>query len=434
MRSVPRGVSPAGRGARPFGLSVATNFDDGLLDAFSGYPVTEVFGKLASDAVGGGRASFALPPLSRRRFERHVEKARSRGIGFNYLLNPACMDNREFTRQGQREIEALLEYVEAAGVSAVTISLPFLLPLIRKRHPRLKVRVGVYARVDGVAKARYWEDEGADCITLESLSVNRDFRLLAALRNALRIELQLIVNANCQLFCPLSGQHMVNLSHASQSGHSSRGFLLDWCVMKCSYDKLKDPVQYLRSEFIRPEDLGLYRDLGYDSFKVLERGAPTPVLALRVRAYSEGRYEGNLLDLIQPFGYREKSEVTPLRDLARRLRYFFRPRTVRLSKLLKLKEVAARRGMLEPLDGEPVTIDNGELTGFLQGFQGRDCRSADCSACGWCASYARKAVRVDEAYRAELLKLYEEVFADMGSGDMWGIRGTTPETEQETGT
>ena len=406
---------------KKFGLSVATNFDDGLLDAVSGYPVKEVFGKLSSDAIGGGRASFTLPTLSRKRLERHVEKARSKGIGFNYLLNPACMDNREYTRQGQKEIEALLEYIENAGVSAVTISLPFLLPVIKKRHPRLKVRVGVYARVDGVAKARFWEDGGADCITLESLSVNRDFALLAALRKALKIELQLIVNANCQLFCPLSGQHMVNLSHASQKGHPLRGFMLDWCVMRCSYDKLKDPAQYLRSEFIRPEDMGMYLDMGYDSFKILERGAPTPVLLKRVKAYTEGRYDGNLLDLIQPFGYKEKSDASLSGSLFNKWRYLFRPRMVRLSKLMKLRELAAKRGMLEPLKGEPVYIDNSELAGFIPGFRDRDCRSNDCAACGWCASYARKSVRVDEVYRSELLGLYEEVFADMYSGAMWGI-------------
>jgi hypothetical protein len=331
------------------------------------------------------------------------------------------MDNREYTRQGQREIEALLEYIESAGVSAVTISLPFLLPVIKKRHPRLKVRVGVYARVDGIAKARFWEDEGADCITLESLSVNRDFALLAALRKALTIELQLIVNANCQLFCPLSGQHMVNLSHASQKGHPTRGFMIDWCVMKCSYDKLKDPVQYLRSEFIRPEDLGLYREMGYDSFKVLERGAPTPALTRRVKAYSEGRYDGNLLDLIQPFGYKEKSEASLTGGLFNKWRYLFRPRMVRMAELMKLKELAGRRGMLEPLKGDPVVIDNAQLNGFIPGFIDRDCRRSDCSACGWCASYAEKAVRIDQTYRSELLKLYEEAFGDMYSGKMWGI-------------
>jgi len=406
---------------KKFGLSVATNFDDGLLDAISGYPVTEIFGKLPSDAIGGGRASFTFPPLSRRRFERHVEKARSKGIGFNYLLNPACMDNREYTRQGQKELEALLEYIENAGVSAVTISLPFLLPLIKKRHPRFKVRVGVYARVDGVAKARFWEDGGADCITLESLSVNRDFGLLTALRKALKIELQLIVNANCQLFCPLSGQHMVNLSHASQKGHPTRGFMIDWCVMRCSYDKLKDPAQYLRSEFIRPEDMGMYLDMGYDSYKVLERGAPTTVLLKRVKAYTEGRYDGNLLDLIQPFGYKEKSKVSLSEGVFNKWRYLFRPRMVRLTKLMKLKKLADKRGMLEPLKGEPVYIDNSELSGFISGFRDRECRSNDCAVCGWCASYARKAVRIDEAYRSELLGLYEEVFADMYSGEMWGI-------------
>lgn len=406
---------------KKFGLSVATNFDDGLLDAISGYPVTEVFGKLSSDPVGGGRASFALPSLSRRRFENHVAAAGSKGIGFNYLLNPACMDNREYTRQGQREIEALLEYIEGAGVTAVTISLPFLLPVIKKRHPRLKVRVGVYARVDGIAKARFWEDGGADCITLESLSVNRDFGLLAALRKALTIELQLIVNANCRLFCPLSGQHMVNLSHASQKGHPTRGFMIDWCVMKCSYDKLKDPVQYLRSEFIRPEDLGIYREMGYDSFKVLERGAPTPVLTRRVKAYTEGRYDGNLLDLIQPFGYKEKSEASLTNGLFNKWKYLFRPRMVRLPALMKLKKLAGRRGMLEPLKGDPVYIDNAQLTGFIPGFRDRDCRRTDCGACSWCASYAEKAVRIDETYRSDLLNLYEEAFGDMYSGKMWGI-------------
>ena len=406
---------------KKFGMSVATNFDNGLLDAISAYPVKEVFGKLSSDPVGGGRASFALPPLSRRRFEQHIQAARLKGIGFNYLLNPACMNNREYTRQGQKEIEALLEYIEGAGVSAVTISLPFLLPIIKKRHPRLKIRVGVFARVDGISKARFWEEGGADCITLESLSLNRDFEMLAALRKALKLELQLIVNANCQLFCPLAGQHMVNLSHASQKGHPTRGFMIDWCVMKCSYDKLKDPVQYLRSEFIRPEDLGLYLDMGYNSFKVLERGAPTPVLIRRVKAYSDGRYDGNLLDLIQPFGYKQKSDASLSGGLFNKWKYLLRPHMVRLSKLIKLKDLASRRGMLAPLEGDPVYIDNGKLAGFIPGFKDRQCRSADCGSCGWCASYTKKAVKIDEVYRSELLKLYEEAFGDMYSGEMWGI-------------
>ncbi|WP_129128046.1 U32 family peptidase [Geomonas oryzae] len=402
-------------------FSVATNFEPDLLPALEGFPVAELFGKLASDSIGGGRASFMLAPLGRDRFRAHVEDAARRGIGFNYLLNPACLDNREFTRKGQKDLERLLAFVEECGVTSVTVSLPFLLPVIKKRHPRLKVRVGVYARVDCVAKAKFWEDLGADCITLESIAVNRDFAMLQAIREAARIELQLIVNSNCLIFCPWSGQHMVNLSHASQKGHESRGFMIDYCALRCSAAKLADPSHYLRSEFIRPEDLGAYTGLGYHSFKILERGAPTQVLARRVRAYAEGRFDGNLLDLIQPYGYRGGGGSGGFAGLRRFVRFFLRPATASPTGLMRLKRLAEKRGLLAGLDWDPVYIDNRLLDGFLDGLKDIDCRGCDCARCGYCARWAEKAVRVDAKYREEMLKLYQAAFHDMHSGALWGV-------------
>lgn len=398
-------------------LSVATNFQPGLLDVISGYPVKELFGKLPSDSVGGGRASFMLAPLGKNAFVRHVQDARALGIGFNYLLNPACMDNREFTKAGLAGLERLLCFIEDSGADSVTISLPSLLPFIKARHPELKVRVGVYARVDSVAKAKFWEELGADCITIESISVNRDFETLAAIRGAVGLELQLIANSNCMMFCPLSGQHMVNLSHASQKGHKSRGFMIDYCVLKCSYEKLREPSHYLRSEFIRPEDVHVYRDMGFDSLKILERNAPTPVMARRVKAYSEGSFDGNLLELIQPFGYKEKAGG----GMFNFLWYLARPGSVSIEGLIRLRKLASKRGMLSPLTGEPVYIDNRALTGFLDGIREKSCRSGDCDRCGYCADFAGRAVRVDEGYRREMLRMYEEMFEEMHSGRLWGV-------------
>jgi len=397
-------------------FSVATNFDDRLIDGLAGYPVAELFGKLSRDHVGGGRASFMLPDTRKRDFIRHVDKARKAGIGFNYLINPACMDNAEHTRRGLGRLEKVVGFARDAGVTAVTVSLPSILPFIKGRFPDLRVRVGVYARVDSVPKVKFWEGLGADCITLESLSLNRDFRALRAIRESVGIELQLIANANCMLFCPLSGQHMVNLSHASQKGHASGGFMVDWCVLRCSYEKLRVPANYLRSEFIRPEDLGAYEDMGYSSFKILERGAPTDVLVNRVKAYTERKYSGNLLDLIQPFGYKGRSEKPPAF-----WRYMLKPFRADTRRLLRLKKLAHLRGMLVPLSGEPVYLDNAELDGYMDGFTGRDCRATDCDRCGHCGRYAKKALRIDEAYRSEMLRMYEEAFGDMESGRLWGL-------------
>jgi collagenase-like PrtC family protease len=404
-------------------FSVATNFRPDFLDAMAGYPVAELFGKLPEDSIGGGRASFMLSHLSRGQFRDHVRQAAKRGIGFNYLINPACMDNREYTRKGQADLEHLLGFVEECGVTAVTISLPFLLPIIKKRHPGLTVRIGVYARVDSVTKARYWEEMGADCITLESISVNRDFPLLKAIRKAVSLELQLIANSNCMMFCPLSGQHMVNLSHASQKGHASRGFMIDYCALRCSRDKLADPSNYLRSEFIRPEDLHIYEEMGFESFKILERGAPTSLMAKRVKAYSERFFAGNLLDLIQPYGYSEQSDagLSGARNFGRFLKYFFRPWAVKTGGLLKLRKLAEKRGLISVMDRKTVSVENRALNGFLAGMKEIDCRRTDCSKCGYCADWTEKAVWLDGHYRADLLQLYSDAFGEMYSGKMWGI-------------
>ena len=91
----------------------------------------ELFGKLSADATGGGRASYQIVNIGRRRVAEHVRAARAAGIRFNYLLNGACLDNREFTRQGQKEIRSLLDWLSEIGVEAVTLSSPFLLRIVK---------------------------------------------------------------------------------------------------------------------------------------------------------------------------------------------------------------------------------------------------------------------------------------------------------------
>ena len=217
---------------------------------------------------------------------------------------------------------------------------------------------------------------------------------------------------------------MVNLSHASQKGHASRGFMIDYCALSCSSAKLADPSHYLRSEFIRPEDVGCYREMGFHSFKILERGAPTAVLAQRVKAYAEESFSGHLLDLLQPYGYKKAADGHgTLGNFWRFARYFFRPGVIRQSGLMRLKRLAEKRGLVAGMEWDPVYIDNKALDGFLAGMKSIDCRQSDCSLCGYCATWTEKAVRVDGKFREEMLRLYHDAFEDMYSGDLWGLRG-----------
>jgi hypothetical protein len=215
---------------------------------------------------------------------------------------------------------------------------------------------------------------------------------------------------------------MVALSHASQAGHPSRGFLLDYCFLRCSRMKLADPVNYIRSDWIRPEDLPHYEALGYDRFKLAERNAPTEVMVRRVKAYSERHYDGNLLDLVQGWGFR--NGPGPSRYVRRGLFWnlwtFLRPWTANPLGLLKIRRLAEAQGMLNPLRRDPpVVIDNRALDGFLEFFLSGDCHQRDCEECRYCHRVAERAVRIDPEFREEVLRRYDGVLEDLRSGAMW---------------
>lgn len=404
-------------------FSVASNYDTALVERLAEFPVEEVYGKLPADCLGGGRASYMLGRLTRRQLADHVAHVRRRGMRFNYLLNAACWDNRETTRKGQRELRRLLDWLVSIGVEAVTVSIPSILALIKSSYPNLKARVSVFACVDSVQKARYWEEEGADCICLDSLLVNRELKTLESIRKRVSCDLQLLVNNSCLQNCSLSNAHMTHLAHASQKGHASGGFLVDWCHLKCTAMKLEDPIHYIRSDWIRPEDLPVYEEMGFENFKIVERNAPTDVLISRVRAYAERRYEGNLLDLVQPYAYRSKAGDKKMRrrSLRWRAKYFLRPGKLAPSRMLQLMRLAEARGFL-PDGGEkpPVYVDNRALDGFIDRFKGAGCREIDCETCGHCRRYAERAVRIDPPFRERCLNLYGDLFKDMATGAFFG--------------
>ena len=400
-------------------FSVACNFDPALVDAMKGFPVYELYGKLTSDFVGGGRASFTLPSVGRKKMAAYVQRVHDAGIKFNYLLNASCFENRELTRAGQRSIRNLLDWLSELGVDAVTLNHPLLLQMIRKRYPSLKTRIGVFAAINTVQRARFWEGEGADCLCLEDIAVNRDFKLLAKIRETVKCDLQLLVNNSCFYSCGMSNTHMNMLSHASQSKHRSKGFFIDYCIIRCTQEKLADPVNYIRASWIRPEDLHHYQKIGYQNFKIVERSSPTLLLQKRVRAYAEGHYEGNLLDLIQPYGHAEdrKSAWGKVR-LA--LRYFLRPLKVNVRKLAKMKNLAEKQGMLTPLDiPPPVVIQNEKMNGFIHQFLSGACHDKSCETCRYCHFIADRHVKVDPEYRRECLALYSDITEELETGAMW---------------
>jgi len=396
-------------------FSVAANYDPELVSALAAYPVDEVYGKFPGDGVSGGRPRYLSTPLSKADLQGYIQHLDRHGIAFNYLLNGACFGNREWTRPWQKRVTALLAKLGDMGVRRLTVSTPFLLELVKRRFPEFKVRVGIYAQVDTPRRARFWEELGADAITLESFSINRDFRRLEAIRRSVHCDLQLIANHVCLVNCPMQTYHQNGFAHASDDPGT---LFIDYCFLRCSRARLMDPSQFIKAAWIRPEDIAAYEKMGYTTYKILERGIPSAELLRRVKAYSERRFDGNLAELLLSYGFKEPTR----KESFWALRYFWKPGQIRPSRLKPLLELARLQGLLSPLPDCPIRLESRQIPEtFLDGFRDRDCATLDCRVCGYCERIAGQAVSISPEFRAGVLRKYSEVDDAMITGGLWGV-------------
>ncbi len=396
-------------------LTIPANYDCALVPELSRYPVAEVYGKLPGDLVGGGRPSYMGTPLDMSALGRYVAVLERHRIHFNYLLNSSCQGNHEWTRSWQKRFMRLIERLSKIGIRTVTVSTPFLLEVIKTRFPEFKVKVGLFAQVDTPRRARFWEDLGADAINLESFSINRDFERLAAIRAAVRCDLQLIANHCCLPNCPMQSYHQNGFAHSSDG---SRTLFVDYCFLRCSQMRLEDPSLFIKSGWIRPEDISRYETLGYTTFKLIERGMPSEELLKRVAAYSDRRFDGNLAELLLPYCFKQP---------VHRSRFwlwsaFIKPLQVSLGKLWPLLKLIRSQGMLFPKQHMPIQIAATQIPAdFLETFRHRDCASKDCGTCGYCEEIGRRAVSIEPEFRRTSLEQFRAVHRAMTSGDLWKI-------------
>lgn len=381
-----------------------TNWQDELLNRLDQNSVAEVYGKLSKDFLGGGRATVLLPSVSRTKAVSHIKLAHSRGFKFNYLLNASCFDNAEFTRSGQKKIRGNLDWLVSIGVDSVTVAVPYLLELIKRNYKGLEVSVSTQSGPDSPERVKFWEDLGADQVTLSCVDVNRDFAMLRSIRKRVKCRLQLIANLTCLYRCPFYHYHANINAHASQKNHASNFFFIDYCTIRCKQMKLLQPSQFIRSGWIRPEDLIFYEQIGIDKIKLVDRAMSTEDLLRIARAYTERRYQGNLFDL-----FSSPPKNISFKSLGHKLKYYLKPNKVNVFKMYKWKAI---------MEEHQIFLDNAKLEGFIQYFVDGKC-TGQCGDCDYCEEWTRKVLEIPDEYRTRMLENYEKIFKDLIDGEVF---------------
>ncbi|MBN1760166.1 MAG: U32 family peptidase [Chitinispirillaceae bacterium] len=329
-------------------FSAPTIWSNDLLDYYASLPVHEVFGSLPFGPVGSGRAMFTLPKVDKRRAEEHIAYARTRGIAFNYILNAPCLGNMEFDAITHRKLIDYLSWIESTGAESVTVTIPYLIRIIKEQFPRLRVKISVIAGVNNVQALRAFERLGADEINIDYMS-NRDFGSLAVLRDTASVDLTLLANDLCLYHCPYRQYHYNLVGHSTQENHFLDGAYFDFCMISCTIDKYSRPEEIIRARWIRPEDLSRYGALGFTRFKLSGRNMSSEWLRRMVGAYATRSYNGNLADLLSGTSFDARGTV----------HYY---------------------------------IDNKALDGFLDHFSDLQSCSTSCVSCGYCKQVADRVI------------------------------------------
>ena len=236
----------------------------------------------------GGRNQYASSMAS---LKQQVDLSRQCGVGFDVALNAPCLGAKHLQPVGRLYILKILRELEDIGVNGAILSDPNIIELT-KNHTRLEVTVSVISMVETVDKALFFEELGGDFITI-SPTLNRKLTLLEKMKDALtRAKPVLLVNEGCLLNCPFRLFHYNLLSHADEQIER------DYYHANCRFLRIKNPAHLIRSPVIRPEDLHYYQHIS-SIFKIASRKMRYRHRVVDIlQAYINGKYRGNLLDLL----------------------------------------------------------------------------------------------------------------------------------------
>ncbi len=374
-------------------LSVPTNWDVGLIEKLAKIPVVvDIYGKKAHDIIGGGRPYFFMKDVSDEQVAEYVKMVHSHHWTFSYLLNAPCMNNMEYDAEYHNKLLDFLQWISDIGTDSVTVTIPFLVQLLKEQFPKMKVRVSVIAHVNSVNRAKFYEHMGVDEINVDTM-LNRDFVTLEKMRKAIKCDIIPVVTDGCLYQCPFRYYHYNTIGHASQTYQEFDRRYMDFCITNCNIIKFSNPTELVKCRFIRPEDLSHYETIGIDHFKLGGRIHPTPWIIRATNAYANRKYDGNLLDIIE--GISISNIKTEDKD----------PTTDYWKNVQTEKDAG-------------LYLDNAKLEGFIDFFKKQNC-IAMCDECNHCATWGAKAVRGNASGIEKYLEGFKESNRKLVSSDIF---------------
>ncbi|AJD81860.1 hypothetical protein YenMTG1_052 [Yersinia phage vB_YenM_TG1] len=297
-------------------FKIGTNFDLALLDKIvelnnknPGSLINEVYGSTRSMAFVAARPDFRLPDVKDEELENYVRRCNELGICFNYTFNSINPGSkRELDDWKKEAIQKYVQYLWSIGIYRITVANPIIMQIVREVNTEIEFEVSTILHVDAVTQIKYLHDQYNIKKVCCGIHKNRSVAFLkqaAKFCNDNGIVFEILVNE----FCSNAGQGYTThcsyrdscyIFHSTDITSEDALKLNGYPMQHCIKARDTDPFNWLRTRFVRPQDLKLYRDIGITQFKVSGRTGSTEYIMKVLEAYSSEYFKGNLLELWKP--------------------------------------------------------------------------------------------------------------------------------------
>ena len=350
---------------------VACNWDKELIKQLSKYSsdIKYIFGKSKADVFSGGRPMKEVHELEhRKKAEDYIKYAKTNNLEFNYLLNGTELIE-EFSKETTKKIHENLDWISGMGVKWVTVCNPRLAKIVNDNFSNLNINISIFAHIRTIRQIEFWQRLGAKSINLDRELV-RNTKQLKLLTKNTDVDLILLANDPCLLNCPYELYHDSSMSKNSVTGEK----YYHYCSFTCMLEYISNPVEIIKSSFIRPEDINYYENIGIKNFKIVDRNRTTKFIVNAVNAYVNREYNGNLIDLMSIYSSfdRKHEKIEQLSE--------------------ELNEETIDKFWKELPAIVDIKLNNKDVSDLFDKIKNTNCSTVNCDTCKICNKYENKII------------------------------------------
>lgn len=235
--------------------------------------IVNVYGSLQRNVLGHARSPGSIPDVGIDFLSSYIQKMSEINVEFHYTINSPWSGGIERTQAGQKAIIEELNELTRIGVRTFIISNPYLIRLVRMKFPDVGITASTNIRSDSVPLIESLLKLGADSVVLNK-RLNRDFGMLREISKKYGDKITVLVNSTCLWECPLYDYHSLETGFVSRFTESKDYSALvepDFCFNYCLDRYLEEPWNLIRSQWILPEHIDFYHQIGIKNFKIQGR-------------------------------------------------------------------------------------------------------------------------------------------------------------------